>query len=541
MISCRNLACLLLILCLSQCATQTTPTGGPKDEKAPVLLKSTPADNVRNFKGETIELTFDEQVKVIEPSEEIIITPSPGKQIDFKAKQNKITITPENQWQENTTYSISFREAIQDVTEGNAAEVNLAFSTGPDIDSLFIDGQITNGLLETIPEKITVAIYQADTTDIFKSPAKYFTKTDKQGFFKISNLKPGNYFLYAFEDKNKNLKVESTTEKFGFKANAVASGSKSSDTNTISIVKADSRKIKINSTRRSEKTTLVNLNKSVVSYSIANDKNDSIINHFGDTNSEIILFNPSSKADSLKINLIAKDSIGLTLDTVFHIRQSPVKSMEEPFRLNLNDVTYTSETSTFLLKGTFTKPVARIIPDSIFIKIDSINQINFLPKDIDIDNINKRITLQKQIEKRTILKDNTRPELILGKSFLITYANDSSKRESKTIKMLTPEKTATLEIQLKTNQPFFIIELLLLNGKVQQSVRNVKQYIFKNLEPVAYKLRVITDINNNGQWDPGNIFTRTEAEPVIYYKSAEGKFDINTRENSDIGPLILPF
>ncbi len=200
---------LTLTCCLYRCAVQTTPQGGPKDEDPPVLVRSSPQEKETNFKGKIVELTFDEKVTLFNATEEIIITPSPGKQIDFQAKQNKITIEPKDRWKENTTYSISFREAVKDLTEGNSADtLHLAFSTGAEIDSLLISGRIKNSIIETIPQKITVAIYQADTFDIFKHAAVYFTKTDKSGRFKIENLKAGNYFIYAFDDRNKNLKVD---------------------------------------------------------------------------------------------------------------------------------------------------------------------------------------------------------------------------------------------------------------------------------------------------------------------------------------------
>ena len=55
----------LMVFFLWRCAVQTSPTGGPKDETPPVLLKSTPKDKEINFKGEIVELTFDEKVKLI--------------------------------------------------------------------------------------------------------------------------------------------------------------------------------------------------------------------------------------------------------------------------------------------------------------------------------------------------------------------------------------------------------------------------------------------------------------------------------------------
>lgn len=215
---------LLILVCfiLWRCATQTTPMGGPKDIKPPILLKSNPIHNQKNFKGKQIELTFNETVVLKNAKEEIIITPSPGNEVELKAKGEVVTITPKNGWQDSTTYNINFREAVQDITEGNPVpELKLAFSTGPTIDSLTLSGNIKYALSEKIPEQITVALYTADTFSIFKHTPKYFTKSNKKGEFKLENLKQDAYYIYAFDDKNKNLKVDSQAELFAFLATPI--------------------------------------------------------------------------------------------------------------------------------------------------------------------------------------------------------------------------------------------------------------------------------------------------------------------------------
>ena len=60
-----------------------------------------------------------------------------------------------------------------------------------------------------------MAIYQQDTFDIFKHKPVYVTRANKLGRFSIRNLKPGTYKVYAFYDKNKNLKIDSQSESFG--------------------------------------------------------------------------------------------------------------------------------------------------------------------------------------------------------------------------------------------------------------------------------------------------------------------------------------
>lgn len=79
----------LILLAFSQCANQTSPGGGPQDKKPPELLSSNPANNQKNFTGKTIELTFDEYVKLKSPDEEVLISPSIGKDIKYTARKAK--------------------------------------------------------------------------------------------------------------------------------------------------------------------------------------------------------------------------------------------------------------------------------------------------------------------------------------------------------------------------------------------------------------------------------------------------------------------
>ncbi len=174
----RAFIILLSILIFTRCARQGQPNGGPKDSDPPELLSSTPADGEKNFRGTSIELTFNENVKLKDPKEEILITPSMGTSTRFTVKKNKVVITPENKWADSTTYSIAFREGIQDVNESNPTDdLHLAFSTGPTIDSLKVVGSLTEVFSDKVPEKITIGLYQADTFDIFKHKPYLFSKS----------------------------------------------------------------------------------------------------------------------------------------------------------------------------------------------------------------------------------------------------------------------------------------------------------------------------------------------------------------------------
>ncbi|HNB62825.1 MAG TPA: Ig-like domain-containing protein, partial [Saprospiraceae bacterium] len=127
----------LVAIVLSGCASLTSPNGGPKDKEPPILLNSTPKHKQIHVTATTIILNFNEPIKLNNPREEILISPSPGKGIEYKAKGNTVIITTKRPWRDSTTYNIQFRDGIQDLTEGNTPpDLNLSFSTGDYLDSM---------------------------------------------------------------------------------------------------------------------------------------------------------------------------------------------------------------------------------------------------------------------------------------------------------------------------------------------------------------------------------------------------------------------
>jgi hypothetical protein len=214
----NNLHWFICALFLLSCARQSSPTGGPKDTIPPVLMRALPPNETINFDANQLELIFSEDIILNTPKEQLIVTPTIGKDYDITYRRNTVVIEFEEPLQDSTTYTFNFRESIQDITEKNPVEnLKLAFSTGTYLDSLSIQGTIYDLLKGTPVKDATVALHvENDTFNIFEHPAVYFTKTNDKGEFIITHLKPDNYYLYAFEDKNRNLIVNSRTESYGF-------------------------------------------------------------------------------------------------------------------------------------------------------------------------------------------------------------------------------------------------------------------------------------------------------------------------------------
>jgi len=526
-------------LLLIRCARQTQPTGGPKDVAPPELLKSTPDNGQKNFKGNTIELNFDEYVKLKDPKEEILITPSTGAKTKFIAKKNKVIITPELAWLDTTTYSIAFRNGIQDINESNPAEdLHLAFSTGPTIDSLILSGTVSEAFKDKIPERITVAIYQSDTFDIFKHRAAYFTKTNKEGKFRLQNLKAGTYRIYAFEDKNKNGKVESKSELFGFVATPIHLHD-NIDSIKIVLVHLDTRPMKVTAVRNSNSISTIRINKAVDSVKITPEKT-SLTYTYGDTRSELILYKEFDKTDSIRVRVQASDSIAQKLDTTVYIKYTDNKKISEKYKPSDWLVNFDQTDNTLHAEITSNKLLLNINYDSMYIQIDTIHYETITPKNVTFDTLIKKLRITKHLDINTKEKILT-PVLLLGRGAIVTIDNDSSKSQDLKIYIPKAEETGSIAVEVTTKETNYEIQLITPDYKLIKSFRNQKKFTFNHLKPSEYRITIYIDRNNNGRWDPGNIYKNEEPEKIILFKNLENKYTIPVRANWEIGPLNISF
>jgi len=71
-------------LLLPSCASQSAPSGGPRDTLAPRLDTSYPPNNSVRFRGKEIELVFDEYLQVRGARQQVLI--SPPLENDLKSK-----------------------------------------------------------------------------------------------------------------------------------------------------------------------------------------------------------------------------------------------------------------------------------------------------------------------------------------------------------------------------------------------------------------------------------------------------------------------
>lgn len=557
-----NIICVFYFLLLISCARQTTPTGGPKDSIPPTLLNSIPRHGQVNFNGKTIELSFSESIILNNPKEQLIITPGLPHDVDARAKKNQVTITLEDELQPNTTYTINFREAVQDITEKNPAErLKLAFSTGSYLDSLSINGSVYDLLTGKEIKDATIALFQSDTFTIFNHKPVYFTKSDDKGTFQIENLKPGSYFIYGIQDKNKNLITDSKTESYAFLSEPV-----NLTTNVMGIslpfVRLDSRPLKLTSARPSGTYFNIKTTKSLTGFQVGTNDDENIIASFGEDRANIRIYNTIENKDSVAVKFHGKDSIRNTIDTTFYVKFNKKNVKPEAFEFTPEGLNVIGPKAKLEANLKFNKPVLDINFDSIYYAIDSLTKITFTLDDIKWDSLNNTLTVQKFFDKSLLPKETipsssnraavTQPPksktqskssvsnlFYFGHAAFISIELDSSKKVAQTVAPTKLEDTGVILVEIQTRFPNFIIQLLDKDYKLIQHRRNLTKFNFEDLKPGDYQIRLIIDHNNDGQWTPGNFYTNEEPEPIAYYKNEKGVPVINLKANWELGPLLI--
>ena len=86
------------------------------------------------------------------------------------------------------------------------------------------------------------------------------------------------------------------------------------------------------------------------------------------------------------------------------------------------------------------------------------------------------------------------------------------------------------------SQEDFILELLDQRNNIIKKVVNESKYVFNNLDPQSYKLRVKIDLNKNGIWDRGDIKNKVIPEPIIFHNE-----EIKLRKNWEINDINFKY
>lgn len=212
---------LWLLLILAGCANPLSPTGGPRDEDPPELVAegSTPAGQTR-FRPREIALAFNEWVKIQDAYRQIVVSPPLQYRYEVKLRKKTVILAfdEREQLRDSATYVVNFGSAIRDLTEGNAAEnLQFVFSTGDQIDSFSVSGRLVDAYTGKPIDGALFLLYENAADSVVRTERPfYFGRANKNGQFKVSNLKGGRFKAAALVDADLNYLYNQPTEAFGF-------------------------------------------------------------------------------------------------------------------------------------------------------------------------------------------------------------------------------------------------------------------------------------------------------------------------------------
>ena len=220
------LALPILALIVKSCASPGPLSGGEKDIDPPIFIASDPPLYSRNTEPRKIFLEFDEFLVLEELTNNLLISPPLNEDPDVKLRGRKVVIKNHKDiaFEENTTYTYFFGDAIRDLHESNPLKnFEYVFSTGATLDSLSIRGKISDAQYLTAEEDIYICLYKKNMNDTISFDSLpyfvrpyYVARTNEFGEFQLNNLRYDDYLIFAVQDMNSNYYFDMPNEKIAF-------------------------------------------------------------------------------------------------------------------------------------------------------------------------------------------------------------------------------------------------------------------------------------------------------------------------------------
>jgi uncharacterized protein (DUF2141 family) len=520
----------LYSLFLISCASVQSPTGGPRDTIQPIIVKEIPKNLTRNFTGSEIEIEFDEFVKLSNEFTEISVSPAMDIPPVYKSKKEILKISFEEALQKNTTYTINFGKAIADVNESNILKnYSYVFSTGDQIDSLSISGKVINSLTKQKLKDVTVFILPISQDSLFgKKKASFFTTTDTSGSFKLSNLREDKYRIYALSEQGGDRIYNGNSEEIGFLNQAI---NLNKDTSNIELkVFKEVPKLFSVTDRKIENDGRITLifNKAILNPSLTilepNELNASKTVEFSNTRDTALIWLPELTFDSIKVAVSSKE---ISLDTVVLRRNK--RDTYTPLVSIIDNIVGTKIRPGSELAIKFSSPIKlfdnkliSILEDSVAIKGYELVKNEKSPK---IYNIKYPWKLKKQYILR--LESGAFTDILGTKTKVYARKFDLDSEDnygSISIKITVPDTSKN-----------YIIQWLSDGDKALRQDRISKNIVlnYTRYPTAKYKIRVIYDENNNGEWDTGNIILKRQPENTWTFEKT-----ISLRPNWDLEEVV---
>lgn len=581
----------LTFLLAVSCAKQGTPTGGPRDTIPPTVINSIPENQSLNFKGNELFFLFDERINADKLKQQLIISPNTDLEYSYVVKKDRLIIKLESALEDSITYTFNFLDGVTDITDKTpAVNLKLAFSTGPYIDSIFVEGQVNELFNNKASAKYTVGIYDIeDTVTIFNGKPKYFTTVDESGFYNIENVKIGRYKIYAWNDANKNLQLETEKEAYAFLKDTLDL-SVSRDSINLKTVQINTETPEVISARVTGRYFDVRYNKQLHDYKATPAVQDKqLANQLRNPDKLIRFYNTLDikETDSITYYIHVTDSLSQTSTDTVQVKFRETK--KKPDELKIDKKEFNNLVNKAIgFEVDFSKPIEQVNYDSIKIGLDTIAFITLqdllmassskpvisdstatdglqapsIINNFTWNNTKTRLSFNMPFNWKyvndSIVKTNERyayldsistdttrtkfqsisqnnAKIILEKGALISVESDTLSRAVLDYKFEDVEELGMFVVTLNTNYNNYWLEIQ--EKDKNETVRSIKitdrdNITISRLKPGNYVFVVKLDDNEDGKWSYGNILNDEEPETIIFTgveSALRANFEVNIK------------
>ena len=212
---------LLLSALACGCANQGAPPGGPPRTTPAAILRTVPESGavVPDFRGKAV-VQFDEVIDEMPGSsgggggggsgagaitglaQKIVLSPVAGD-VKVSWHRSAIHVQPEEGWKPNRVYHLEVLPGIADLRRNvTKTGTTIVFSTGGPLPRAELSG---SAVLWVEQRLLTQAVIRAAP---LPDTAAYVTLTDSAGTFRLREIPPGRYRVWAVQDLNNNRRQD---------------------------------------------------------------------------------------------------------------------------------------------------------------------------------------------------------------------------------------------------------------------------------------------------------------------------------------------
>lgn len=501
----RLIATLLVVLVAAGCAKQGYPSGGPKDTAAPAAIGTKPLNESRNFKGKQFYIEFDEYVVLKNADQNVLISPPMAQKPLFSTRGKGVQVRLQDTLLPNTTYLFQFKEAIADYTEGNVlSSYEYVFATGDQMDTMMMAGHVHDARSgKPWTEVLTVVAYREGDT-----LPSLVTRSDKQGTFAFHYIPAGNYRIVALDDKNRDLRIDSTeTVAWDTLRYQAADSIDSTHMACLRLSAPDRRKqrlLKAEFTARGRITvsTLLPMQQPRI-------EGEEVVWRLNDKRDTMNIWCLNEQCDSTVL-LLTDEGLADTLRLRYRslARRTRVQNTaQEPLMKAL-----CSGTAAYYddLRLAFTSPVHALADaPSAEVMLLKDSSVSHCPIVLDSSGM--------QAQLQTTLHSGEQYRIRLADSL---FADLYGHPTDSLVFTLTPKDYGILTLHIDNRSGHqLLIEVLDSRDTVvqKQLLPGSGQLRFNHLPAAEYRLRAVVDSNADGQWTTGDYFMRRQPEEILLY------------------------